>query len=191
VSAVSGKNHKTEEAKQAAIARLREHRSVPFKERTRLPSQLPKWVKRAIHLHDTLGLSWRRVCKHLNKNPATLAKYISTDGARELRKHIAEVADDPVTTARLIARHSAPEILYDAFEQLRIAQKSQDLAEAGRMIRWLGEITDLKPPANAAPVAPMIIVNLQNNGQTIESATVIPEGESIAVKVIEAEIVNE
>lgn len=152
-------------------------------------SQLPIWVKRAIRKHDTLGITWPVVAKSIGKSVKTLQNWARTPAAKTFRKAIREVADDPVAIARLVAKHDAPSVLDDLYEQREAAKAAGDLAEWGRAARHLATLAQIELPKNVAPVAP--ILHLTINGGSVLEATVIPEGDSTSMKVIEAEIVNE
>jgi hypothetical protein len=160
------------------------------KERCKTPADLPIWVKKAAGMHDTLGMTWKKVCEQMKRNPNTLKEYISTEGMKQYRAAIRQVIDDPVAIARQVARHSAPGLLFELYEHLETAKLAGDMAEAGRTLRHLTDLADMAPPKNGPSNGPQIIqINLGSVGGTTISAE-IPMGESSAEKVVDAEIIE-
>lgn len=190
---MTGPKDRDKETQSERIAYLRrKFHGKSVKERCLTPSDLPSWAKRAIAMHDTIGMTWKQVMKQFKgKSERQLSAYISSPGGKAYRAAIKSVTDDPIEITRKVAAHDAPHLLYLAYEHLAICQEAGDLAEYGRTLRALVELTGAPPPKTQAvqPIAPVINITMP----AIQGGTVvaeIPHGES-EHKLLPAEIVTE
>jgi hypothetical protein len=193
------KGDETPAEKQSHILAFREkYKDVKRWDRVVVPSQLPRWVKQGIQLHDACGMTWKQVCEAIPRynsktkkkeprNPKTLSRYLSTPAAKTFRIALGEVIDDPGATAKHMVKHDAAHLIWLSYQHLEICKRAGDLGEYGRTLRGLHDIAELTTVKGNAGGPTVVQINI-GNGQTF--STEIPTGESTA-EVIQAQIVEE
>jgi hypothetical protein len=150
-------------------------------------SQLPKWVKHSIELHDVDGLSWRAIANKKKRSPKTIQSWMSCPAAKKWRKALAEVIESPTETVRLKATADSKWAYNEMLRLYRACVASGDYTNARHFLAQIHELSGLKQAAQTQTAA---IVQITMQGGTPISTEIVM-GESSAEKVLPADIDEE